>query len=988
MDPAEYAALLIKQLNDPRQASHAHAVSQQLQDLQLSPDGWTIADKLLSTDDSIFQFYGALTFQIKINRDVSSLAEGDRQELLQQIMMKLVACVNNDAPSRVTDKLWSVLGSFLTHATGVWHDPLGEVLLHLLAVEGYDVTASRADHVAQLSPKQLRALLKLGLILAQDLGGVEGNTPKTHEIEEALKSSTPVLEAIIVRAIHMQDPSGQTYSEALNVWSEWLLYGVSRWQRDVDIWRKYQHMTDVVVQGLYSPNFSLVYATAEALAASIINDSDAISKTQLVPMWPAIEHALQSSSEYSLEERLPILKLAGSWGRAMLDDILISPNAQQFQTFFQLITNQLFAIDWSEDGCDLLYIIVEFWVDFADQLAVELSIDFERYAHSDITTIFDPAIQAFFDILDRKDDQTMAQTDPDNIENWQRVRQDFADFLIKLMETDMVPIYDICADQLEQAIEQQDWYRVESVLQILTDMANDWNSTALTERGLHRVFKSDLFDQILDRSLLQSLPVKMKRTIVRFIDNHSFFFKQEPARIPSIVTLLMQLLEQHVSNASKLADLSAKCIASICSACRKDMVGMLSELLAFCSRTLGTEGLSVYQKEKIYSAIAFVIEALPHDEMQLGALRSVLDRLEADVNFAKDVIASGQQEAGEQLLVAAFQCLTGIGKALHDRPHQIIIDDDEESFNQSNTMQNSWTSPAGDEISRSIIGILQSISLIPESGDAWEGACSVLRVGLSETKPGPFVFPASLISSFLGSMSPTTPRLEALLTTACAFVSAVSRSTTPRVPTEVLNILDSVSKIILAMDSPTSDPALAQLCVDFLERLLMRYADVLVGVPCLPALITFCLSALISDAPMLKRTTAAFIAAFVSLPQQLARNEIGTPQPGLLDYTSRIIIDLLPHVATALVHQLGGNAQRSELEAISKVLRAFMMANPRAKAMLEDALRGTAFPVTAQASEQQKKAFINRIAMLRGGKGTTETVKWFWAECKGTVGSF
>ncbi|KAG8630142.1 hypothetical protein KVT40_001761 [Elsinoe batatas] len=988
MDPSEQAAALIKKLNDPSQARRANIISQQLQELQLSPDGWTIADRLLSTDDNVFQFYGALTFQIKVNRDVSTLDENDSRQILDRVMDRLVTCINNATPARVTDKLWSVLGSFLMHAPRIWQDPLGEALLRLMGLESNDTTVPLVHHVASLTMRQLRALLKLALILSEDLGSLDGDTPKNHEVEQALKRSSPVLSVLVLQGITREDSSGQLYGEALNVFSEWLLYGVNRWQRDVVVWSIYQHLGDAVVQSLYSGNFSLVFAAAESLSIAILNDPNAINKSQLNRMWPAIEHALQATEDSSIEERLPLLKLVGAWGKIMLEEILVQPNAPRFQPFFQIMTNQLFGIDWAEDGCDLLYIAMEFWAEFGDQLDLELGHNFTQIARLDLASVFDPMIQAFFDVLDRKDDRTMADVDPDNVENWQRVRQDFAEFLFKLSELDLMPIYDICADQLDQAVEQNIWFRVESVLQILIDMAYDWESTPETLQGLRRIFSSGLFKHMLDPAALGNIDLRMKRIVVRFIDSYSSFFQDEPKQIPDMLTLLMKMLEDNVGTASKVADLLAKCIASICSACREELTNMVQELSTFCGRTLATTGLTAYQRDKLYSAITFVVEALPREELKIEPLKGIIERLHADASFAKVVISSGQREAGEQLLVATFQCLAGVGKALHDRPRQVILDDDGDAANQSTSSLNPWSGKAGDAIVHLILEVLQCITLIPESGDAWEGACSVLRVGLSETIPGPFTFSPSLTSSFLSSMTPSTPRLEALLTTACAFVSSVSRSTTARVPDQVSAILGSVSTIILSLDSPASDPALAQLCVDFLERLLSRYSDVLFGSPNLASMVNFCLSALVSDTPMLKRTTAAFLAAIIALPQQLARNEIVPPVPGLVDYSQQVINDLLPHVASAIVHQLGGNAQRSELDAVSKVLRGFMMASPRAKPMLEEALNGSAFPEAAKATPQQKRVFASRVTMLRGGKGTTDAVKNFWAESKGTIGKF
>ena len=39
-------------------------------------------------------------------------------------------------------------------------------------------------------------------------------------------------------------------------------------------------------------------------------------------------------------------------------------------------------------------------------------------------------------------------------------------------------------------------------------------------------------------------------------------------------------------------------------------------------------------------------------------------------------------------------------------------------------------------------------------------------------------------------------------------------------------------------------------------------------------------------------------------------------------------------------------------------------------------------------SDAEKRVFVQKVVMLRGGRGTAEAVKEFWAKARGTVGSF
>lgn len=69
MSVPELAIELVRKLNDPKWATGATVISQELQKIQLSVDGWAVADAMLDHEDPQTKFYGALTLQIKLNKN-------------------------------------------------------------------------------------------------------------------------------------------------------------------------------------------------------------------------------------------------------------------------------------------------------------------------------------------------------------------------------------------------------------------------------------------------------------------------------------------------------------------------------------------------------------------------------------------------------------------------------------------------------------------------------------------------------------------------------------------------------------------------------------------------------------------------------------------------------------------------------------------------------------------------------------------------------
>jgi len=69
MADVQRALQIVRLLNSPEDASKIHGLSEELQQIQLSPQGWQVADACLGENDANVKFYGALTFQIKLNKE-------------------------------------------------------------------------------------------------------------------------------------------------------------------------------------------------------------------------------------------------------------------------------------------------------------------------------------------------------------------------------------------------------------------------------------------------------------------------------------------------------------------------------------------------------------------------------------------------------------------------------------------------------------------------------------------------------------------------------------------------------------------------------------------------------------------------------------------------------------------------------------------------------------------------------------------------------
>ena len=69
MSNLQRALELVRALTNPHNTEQIHGVSEELQQIQSSSEGWRVAETLLNDGDASVRFYGALTFQIKLNKE-------------------------------------------------------------------------------------------------------------------------------------------------------------------------------------------------------------------------------------------------------------------------------------------------------------------------------------------------------------------------------------------------------------------------------------------------------------------------------------------------------------------------------------------------------------------------------------------------------------------------------------------------------------------------------------------------------------------------------------------------------------------------------------------------------------------------------------------------------------------------------------------------------------------------------------------------------
>ncbi|RQM06495.1 hypothetical protein DH86_00002303, partial [Scytalidium sp. 3C] len=239
----------------------------------------------------------------------------------------------------------------------------------------------------------------------------------------------------------------------------------------------------------------------------------------------------------------------------------------------------------------------------------------------------------------------------------------------------------------------------------------------------------------------------------------------------------------------------------------------------------------------------------------------------------------------------------------------------------------------------------------PTEGDIVEAACQVFRSGFTEDEPGPFVFGLDVVVQFLLRADYHTPRLGAVLGTACSLVT--SRISTSEGHGGLYSLMIWVTSLLQKLGEPSNDPEIAQHGIDFLCRLMPTYVNIIIQQPSpsLEFLFMFALKAITGSDPLPKFLAADFWSIFLTLKDLPEQTQSAIDE---------ILQSLGPLLAKALVLNIGGNASRSELDKLCDPLKKLVARQVRAKSWLETALSDPSFP-SQKVSSDEKRIFLQKL---------------------------
>ncbi|KAI4282403.1 MAG: hypothetical protein L6R38_002955 [Xanthoria sp. 2 TBL-2021] len=507
-------------------------------------------------------------------------------------------------------------------------------------------------------------------------------------------------------------------------------------------------------------------------------------------------------------------------------------------------------------------------------------------------------------------------------------------------------IFNNLANLALDALQRQMWLHLEATLFCLNALAESISDEDTADATLSTLFGSELFAAMTNDAI--DIPSKTQQTAVSLIISFASFFQRHTQFLLSMLNFLFVAIRT-----SAVAGVAAKAILSTADSCRQTLVSEIDAFLEQFNNLLISEDLELGSQERIFGAIAAVIQAVPSEEQKIWSLSKLLAFVERDVKTCEEFAEYQALVGAEEKGLCALRCLVSIGKYLQE-PDDIPIDLESKPVSQDELYLATIWSPSQHRMVDYMTRVAGALGT--DNGDVVEVTCQVFRTGFRESFPGPFVFSPRFIENYVVSTSLRSPRLEHVLDTAGAMLSAHTRAGTTRIDFSATRFLDHVFQLIAEMEyNPANEPEVSSSCIDLASKYIPHYLHI------------FLLN------PQYRNPVNDFMLLTI---RSMQRQEIMPRRSAGLFWTSLLVrYDVKadtqlalhktleqygPQATQAIINNIGGDAVRSELENWANPLRQMVSTQIRSKQWIKEALFSNTFP-SSKVGDAEKTQFLEQV---------------------------
>ncbi|KAL2156546.1 hypothetical protein VTH82DRAFT_1291 [Thermothelomyces myriococcoides] len=1032
---------LIRALYQPNPPETISKIQEVLHRLQRSPEGWQLAQSLISHREDNIRFYAALTLIIKLNRDSSGLSEDDAKTLLENIISWTIQSLADGAGSFVVKKLCTALVTFFMHFSHLWPNCIRH-FIHCLDLGRGAPVGSLDDAlptdilVGKLDRHKLRLAIWLATSLVEEVGKTDMSAPKFIQVHGRLVKNGPDVVCLLGRGFSPPEdnPNLKTQGDALGCFQAWILYA-QRASPNPDLVAPLRQLVGPAINCFADPD--LFQATAELFSDALGNYSSFFTDEHYATLAALFESPWAAEQYQRLlhgnhhEDGISFGLVLLAYGDAKVQDLMRSTDSRS-QRFLESLSG-LLAADGYLVGEDSIFVpALEFWSTFIETMIDSTYSDEEEaqtwkpYAEQHLKTV----VMNCWRKIQWPPAETFAEWDSTERIAFGDARKDVTDMLQSVFTLEGMNLVSFFVNLFLQALAARSWAEIEASAFCLGALSDCISDDARYDQELSKVFASPFFD-LLGQSQ-GPIPLRLRQTGLALIERYCEYFERNAQYLPNALNLLFAALGDSV-----LGGPSAKSISTLCSSCRSILTGEAGAFINHYQTIRSGQVLESLAEERIVLAIASIIQAVRDENQRLSMFEELSGVLKKDFELAVQLRANPNilnlqhpdflrgldppnpqsappaEEIALQIALRSMRCLASIAKGMQDvKEHPIDLDSEPQPLDPNSRLA---------RLQGNMIQIMVEVQRVfNTSGEVIEIICNILRAGFSETEPGPFVFPPDAVTDYFVQQRYETPRIGTLLSTACSFVGSLYRGPRAYVPPQLARLLPWVISILQALPEPEADTEISVNGINFVDKVMSKYPDVLFHphhAPLLEFFFLFTIKVLDGNEPLPKAAASEFWANFIPLTQNLPPTSNTSPDFDLKQTIATAMTHLGPIVTRSLVRNIGGHAARSELDKLCEPLKKLIINCAAAQRWLQAALfeghdgadgssgngggggggngagdgssngssgvAGGCFPGAERVGPEERITFLRKIMALRGARQTNQVVREFWMACRG-----
>ncbi|KAK4123252.1 hypothetical protein N657DRAFT_646000 [Parathielavia appendiculata] len=977
---------LIRALYQPNPPETISKIQEVLHRLQRSPEGWQLAQSLISHREDNIRFYAALTLIIKLNRDTAGLGEDDAKGLLENLIGWVIQSLADGAANFVIKKLCTALVTYFMHFSHLWPNCIRHFIYcldlgHGAPIDSLDDALGTDILVTKLDRQKLRLATWFAASLVEEVGKTDMTAPKFVQVHGRLVKNGSDVVCLLARGFSPppDSPELKIQGEALSCFQVWILYA-QRASPNPELVAPLRQLVGAAIncfadEDLFQPTAEL-FTDALGNYSSFFTDEHYDTLAALFESPWAAERYQRIIHGNHHEEGISFGLLMLAYGDAKVQDLMHSTDSRS-QGFLVRLSG-LLAADGYLVGDDTIFVpALEFWSTFIETMIdttysdEEAARDWRPYAEQHLKAV----VMKCWCKIQWPPAEIFAEWDSTERVAFGDARKDVTDMLQSVFTLEGTSLVSFFAGLFLQALAAQSWAELEASAFCLGALSDCISDEATYDHELSKIFASPFFDLLGQAQ--GPIPLRLRQTGLALIERYCEYFERNAQYLPNALNLLFAAVGDSV-----LGGPSARSISTLCSSCRSILTGEAGAFIRHYQTIRSSQVLDSLAEERIVLSIASIIQAIQDETQTLGMFEELYTILKRDFELAVQLKAEPSllnlqnpdflrgldppnpqsipptEEIALQIALRSMRCLSSMAKGMQD-VKEYLVDIDSEPQSQS---ANSRLVGLQENIMRVLVEVQRVFNT---SGEVVEIICNIFRAGFSETQPGPFVFPPEVVTDYFVQQQFETPRVGTLLSTACSFVGSLYRGPKVYVPAQLTRLLPWVISILQTLPEPEADTEISLNGITFVDKLMSKYPDVLFQphhAPLVEFFFLFSIKVLDGTEPLPKGAAAEFWANFITLKP---------PNPALQQTVSSAMNHLGPLLAASLVRNIGGHAARSELDKLCEPLKKLVTTRPEAQAWLQSSLlaspvggdAGAAlpFPGAERVGVEERVGFVKRV---------------------------